>query len=410
MTRPRVGEGARLWLLPAAALAHVGIFAGLFRGVFTIPYSGTGLFYDYAGRIQSGQLPYRDFFAEYPPVALLFFTLPRMLGESFRWYYVWYQVEVVAVDILIVIALYLAARRWSLSPWRLLVGYTVAVLAVGPINLHQFDILPAAFSLFAVLLFVSGFAFGAGIMLALGVMSKVYPILLAPVFVLLAWRRNARGLLVAAGAFLAACVAILLPWLVRAPSSLSTMWRYHAQRDVQIESMYSTLAFAGRPLGLGWVDVVHTFGSFNIKGPFVATLARFATIALLLVLGVTYAFVDRTSRRSRSVAADDVELVGHAAFLVLIAAMIASKVLSPQYLVWLTPFVPFVLGRRRYAVWAAFVVTGLLTYYLYPVRYSALLQGDASGVWLLAVRNTALVVTALLAASSLRRGRAEVAR
>ena len=74
-----------------------------------------------------------------------------MLGESFRWYYVWYQVEVVLADLLIVLALYLAARRWALSPWLLIAAYTAAVLAVGPINLQQFDIFPAALSLFAVI-------------------------------------------------------------------------------------------------------------------------------------------------------------------------------------------------------------------------------------------------------------------
>jgi hypothetical protein len=58
---------------------------GLFRGLYSIRYSGTGLFYEYAGRVLAGQLPYRDFFAEYPPLAIAIFTMPRMLGESFRW-------------------------------------------------------------------------------------------------------------------------------------------------------------------------------------------------------------------------------------------------------------------------------------------------------------------------------------
>jgi hypothetical protein len=88
--------------------------------------------------------------------------------------------------------------------------------------------------------------------------------------------------------------------------------------------------------------------------------------------------------------------------------MIASKVLSPQYLVWLTPFVPFVIGPRRRAVWAGFVVAGLLTYSLYPFRYPALLQRQPSAVVLLAARNVVLIATAVLAAQSLRRSRLEV--
>src|SRR4029078_7296847 len=93
--------------------------------------------------------------------------------------------------------------------------YTVAVLAVGPINLQQFDIFPAALSLFPVLRFAADGVIGAGILLALAVMTKVYPLLLAPMFVLLAWRQNPRGVTKAIVAFVATCVAVLLPWVVR---------------------------------------------------------------------------------------------------------------------------------------------------------------------------------------------------
>jgi uncharacterized membrane protein len=407
MTQPRAG--ARLLMLGGALLAHVGIFAGLFRGVYSLRQSGTGLFYEYAGRILHGQLPYRDFFAEYPPLALAFFTLPRMLGESFRWYYVWYQVEVVLADLLIVLALFLAARRWSLSEWRLIVLYSIAVLAVGPINLQQFDIFPAAFSLLSVLWFVAGGAVGAGVLLALGVMTKVYPILLAPVFVLLAWPKNRRSVLTAIAAFIGTCLVILIPWLVESPSSLREMFRFHADRGIHLDSVYSTIAFAGSSLGIGWVDVIFNFRSWNIAGPFVNVLASVSTFVLLIVLAAVYVLVYRSAHRRAEDASADVEFVGHAAFLVLLAAMAASKVLSPQYLVWFTPFAPFIIGPRRRAVWFGIVATGLLTYYLYPVRYEALLRRETSAILLLAARNCALLITAILAAISLRRADVGVA-
>lgn len=403
MTESR--PAARFWMLGGAALAHVAIFAGLFRGVYSIPYSGTGLFYEYGGRVLAGQLPYRDFFAEYPPLAIVFFTIPRLLGESFRWYYVWYQVEVVAADLLIVIALYLAARRWKLSTWRLIGAYTAAVLAVGPINLQQFDIFPAALSLFAVLRFASDDAIGAGVLLALAVMTKVYPILLAPMFVLLAWQRNRRGIAKAIAAFVVTCVLVLLPWLMRGPASLRGMLSFHADRGTHLDSVYSTIAFAARSFGLTWVNVVYNFRSWNISGPVPDALARWSTFVLIGVLALMYAVIYRTARDRGPDSARDIRFAGHAAFVVLLAAMVASKVLSPQYLVWLTPFVPFVIGPRRVAVSVGVIVAGLLTYWLYPWRYDALLNRDTSAVALLAARNVVLVATAVLAVMSLRRAR-----
>jgi uncharacterized membrane protein len=393
-------------MLGGAALGHVAIFAGLFRGVYSIPYSGTGLFYEYAGRVLAGQLPYRDFFAEYPPLAIGIFTVPRMLGESFRWFYVWYQVEVVIADLLIVVALYLAARRWALSPWMLIAVYTAAVLAVGPINLQQFDIFPAALSLFAVLRFASDDAIGAGVLLALAVMTKVYPLLLAPMFVLLAWRQHRHGVTKAIVAFVMTSIAVLLPWLVRGPASLRGMLSFHAERGTHLDSVYSTIAFAARALGLTWVNIVYNFRSWNISGPVPDVLARISTAMLLAMLAAAYGVIYWTAR-DRSDAARDVRFIGHGALVVLLVAMIASKVLSPQYLVWLTPFVPFVIGPRQRAVWAAFIVTGLLTYWLYPWRYDALLNRETSALALLAARNIALVATTVLAVISLRRAPVE---
>jgi uncharacterized membrane protein len=240
-------------------------------------------------------------------------------------------------------------------------------------------------------------------------MTKVYPILLAPVFVLLAWPKNRRSVLTAIAAFIGTCLVILIPWLVESPSSLREMFRFHADRGIHLDSVYSTIAFAGSSLGIGWVDVIFNFRSWNIAGPFVNVLASVSTFVLLIVLAAVYVLVYRSAHRRAEDASADVEFVGHAAFLVLLAAMAASKVLSPQYLVWFTPFAPFIIGPRRRAVWFGIVATGLLTYYLYPVRYEALLRRETSAILLLAARNCALLITAILAAISLRRADVGVA-
>ena len=42
--------------------------------------SVTPVYYDYASRISTGMLLYRDFASAYPPVAMLHFSLPRPLS------------------------------------------------------------------------------------------------------------------------------------------------------------------------------------------------------------------------------------------------------------------------------------------------------------------------------------------
>jgi uncharacterized membrane protein len=394
-------NGRRALLL--FGLAHVAIFGGLFRGVYSIPFSGTGLYYDYAGKILAGQLPYRDFVAEYPPFALLVFTVPRVLGESFRWYYVWFQVQIVAFDLLVLVALYAAARRWNSPPVRLLTAYSIAILAVGPIVLQQFDLVPAAFMLLAVLAFASGRVAAAGSLLGIGVMTKFYPILIAPLFALLAWRRGRVGdVWRLALACTATCLLLAAPWIMLAPRSLAVLFDYHAQRGIQIESSYATVALAAHALGAARADVVFTFGSWNIAGPFAALLSRLSTIVLILVLALVYAMIDRHVRTNPDSAARDPELLSHAAALILVAALAASKVLSPQYLIWVTPFLPLVTDRRA-AIWSIFAVAGVLTYFMYPFHYEALVAREGYAIAIMGIRNGLLVLLAIVLATSLRR-------
>ena len=399
----REGNG-RGWLV-VFALAHVVIFAGLFRTRYVIPsFPGTSLFYDDASRLLSGQLPYRDFLLEYPPVALVFFTIPRLLARPFYLYFEWYQIQVIVADLVALAALYAAARRWNLDVRRVLAVYTIAVLAVGPVNHEQFDIFPATLSLLAVIWFAAGRDVGAWVFLGLGTMTKVYPVLLAPMFALLEWQRSGwRRMPRAALAFGAACIVPLVPWLIIAPGSLASLVAFHAKRGVQIESTYSSIAFAGRLLNLGWVDVVASFRSINIAGPFVDVLARISAPILIVVLILAYVVIERQSRGRRA-AADDVAFVGHSAAFVLLAAMAASKVLSPQYFVWVIPFVPFMNGSRGRIGVVAFAVLGLLTYYVYPVHYADLEGKWPGAILALDLRNMLLVALAVYLAKSFPAG------
>jgi uncharacterized membrane protein len=366
-----------------------------------MPFSGTGLYYEYAGKTLAGALPYRDFVLEYPPLALVFFTVPRLLGESFRWYYVWFQTEVVAADLIVVATLYYAARKWDLRPVRVLAEYSLVVLAIGPIALHQFDLFAAMFLLLAIVAFASGRATASAVFLALGVMTKVYPLLIAPLFVLIEWRRGrVRELLRPVAAFIVTCVTVTTPWLVLAPRSLAVFFRYHADRGIHIDSAYGTIALAARSLAGTTATVVFRFASWNVAGPLPDALARISTWILLLTVSVVYAVIDRRIRTAPD-RSSGVEFMATAVTLVIAAALPASKVLSPQYLVWLAPTLPLIESRGRRTILLIFAATGVLTYFMYPLYYSDFLARYDWAIGAMLVRNALLVILAIAIAKSL---------
>jgi hypothetical protein len=384
-------------------LLHVVIFAAVFRGPYVMPFSGTGLYYEYASAIVAGQVPYRDFLVEYPPFALVFFTLPRLLGESFRWYYVWYQVLIVVADLVVLFTLF-AARDDDTTAWRTLASYTLLLLAVGPIILQQFDLFAAAFALLAIYYFSIKRDHVAWAFIGLATMTKVYPLLLAPVFLILDWQSNhsIRRLLNAALVVAMTCVVVMLPLLVIAPTSVRAMYSFHSGRGIHLDTVYASIAFAARSLGWGWVDVEFTYRSWNIAGPVADALLRFSTATLAVVLLASYALIFARARMLSDNLRRNSGLVATCAALVLAAGLIGSKVLSPQFLVWLLTPLPLIVRPRRWTIWAVFALSGAVTYYIYPRHYSELLARESGAVTALALRNLLLVSLVVLLAHSLR--------
>ena len=108
------------------------------------------------------------------------------------------------------------------------------------------------------------------------------------------------------------------------------------------------------------------------------------TAVLLLVTGIA---VWRAYLRSGAGARD---FPRYAAALIL-AFMLGSKVLSPQYAVWLLPLVPLCAGGAAgLAACLLFLAACLTTTLVFPTHYADLLNLRSPGPQLLMLRNTLL--------------------
>jgi uncharacterized membrane protein len=283
-----------------------------------------------------------------------------------------------------------------MSPTRVLIAYTIGVLAVGPITLHQFDIFSAAFTILALVALAREKSVLAAFWLALGVATKIYPILLAPLFVLVEWKRGRlRQIGYAVAAFIATGTLTVLPWLLRAPKSLLVMINYHKDRGIHLDSTWASVAFVPRALKLTWVNVQLQFQSWQIGGPATDALIPISSAVLFGVLAFSYWWI---LRRIRSGAPIDLEFLARASAFVLLGAMAASKVFSPQYLFWPVPFLALLDLQSDGLMHGLFVVVGLITYWVYPFHYPALIDRYPLPITALIVRNALVAVLAVMIA------------
>jgi hypothetical protein len=351
------------------------------------------LYQAYGERIADGFVPYRDFGFEYPPGALPALVLPALVTNSVHAYRNAFVAEMAIVGVLGVLVLDVALRRLELPRRERVLSLAVVALApllLGGVILTRFDLVPALLVVGAVALTVAGRRRAAALVVGIGAAVKLYPALLLPPLAIDAWRRGGRReLAIVLGLAVTPILLAYAAFLVVAPDGVLDSLGRQAGRPLQIESLGAGVLLAlhhGFGTGLGWTS---GSGSQNLTGAGAGALAvvqGLAQVAAVVLVWISYARGPSTTER----------LVRHAAASV-VAFVALSKVLSPQFLVWLVLLVPLVGGPRRRAAIALTAVACALTAIWFPARYWDLVRDfDPLSSWLVLLRG--LVLLGLLAA------------
>ena len=350
----------------------------------------------YAELIFDGNVPYRDFFVEYPPGSLAPIALAGLFGTGSDTFAVALEVGMVACLLAIQgIARALAGRHGLAVAWAV----AFVPILVGPLARERIDLYPAVLLALGLWLVARGLRAGpapaarpvlAGMaVLGVGAVTKVFPAAAALAVVM--WlvgaghrRLAGRGAVV----FIVAGALVVVPFAVVGGRGFWDGATFQTQRPVQVES---TPAMVLRVLGgsvlTGTGARPSIYRSHALEGGHAQTVAAlFAALqaaALLAMAGWAWSAGRRRAPPGELVLAS---LAGVLAFISL------GKVLSPQFLLWVAPLAPlaWVLGQRAVAV--MLVVAAVLTQWEYPQHYTEVVEGLAPGVTVTAARNVLLVL------------------
>ena len=353
-------------------------------------YSDLHVYALYGGNMAAGNVPYRDFFDEYPPLAQPVFLLARVAGAShfalaFKALMALFGVGTIACAVVTLRALRVTLLRAAAA----VAVIAAAPLLAGPIFLNAYDLWPAFLLSLALMLLVLDrplLAFGV---LGAAVAAKVYPVALLPIALLYIGPRVRRSAFVS---FAGVLVLAHLPFVILGPGGLRFSYSVQARRGLELNSIGGAVLLAAHKVGIGHPRLGNEPpGSLNVLGGAADAIAVVCTVLVLCAL-VAAAVVFARSRR------DPQALVVSAAAAV--AGFVAfDKVFSAQYVDWLVPLVPL----AGLAASASTVVVLGLTRLVFSHRTGVQAGGDA--VWLLLARDTFVVfVTILLLGSVPRHG------
>jgi hypothetical protein len=228
----------------------------------------------------------------------------------------------------------------------------------------RFDLIPAGFTLIALILAKRErwrWAFAA---LALATLFKFYALALIVPF-LIAQQSQCRGTKWYAwqrwqplGVFVLLCAVVTGISLMLSIEGTLAPLSYFEVRPIQVESGAASLLWLASFLKYH-VHYVTSFGAVNIISP----LSHRADIlgVLGMVIGLLYTFWLQWRGKLG---------LFSASLLTLLIMIITGKVFSPQYLIWVTPLVAYI-GKCNWKWLVSWGTIGLLTTLIYPYMYKA---------------------------------------
>jgi hypothetical protein len=334
--------------------------------------------------ILRGEVPYRDFFIEYPPGSLPAFVPPALFSASQASSINLFSLEMALTLVVTLLLTALGARRLGGSGTWILPAATfvLAALLLYPVAVTRYDAVVALTLGLAVFFATLGgrYLLLAYASLGLGTAAKFVP-LLAVLPLALTRRGVARG----CGVFLAVVALFFVPFALLGGRGLLQSFAYQAERGLQVESLAaSVLMFLHSA-----ESIAFEHGAFEVRGEGAGLATSLTPILTLLLLAVTGFAMWWEFRRCGGLEVG--AFPRHAAALIL-AFMLGSRVLSPQYLIWLLPLVPLSAGGLvGTIICVLFLAACFTTTLVFPIHYADLLSFRYPGPELLVARNLLLV-------------------
>lgn len=338
--------------------------------------------------LKSGSYPVGDVTWQYPPAAALAILSPGALpfmAYTSAFFVVAFLCDAAAFGLLL-----RAGTRPGRSPRGVWV-WVAGVPLLGPTAYARYDLMVTAVAVAALLAGVRRPGV-LGALAGFGAMLKVWPVL-----VLLGTPRG-RTTRVSWAAAAVTGAAVVLVAAVAMPGSLAFL-TYQRDRGTEVESLGGLVFQIARHFG--WHgQVLLNYGSVEFVGPYVPLVSSAAMALSVLAFG--WLLWWRITAREFTASTP-----GDAGFAAVLLFTTTSRVISPQYMLWLVGLaaVCLVLRESRMTLPAVLVLAATgVTLLEFPLGFGHVVGGDLRGVLLLLVRNGLLVAATLCACGRLWRG------
>jgi hypothetical protein len=381
---PAAGFVERWWLVllmvavvAAVMVAVVASDLGDRLAVGSVLHGDPPLYEERWEDMASGAIPYVDMVFEHLPLTIVPIAGAALLRDLLG---VDYSTAFTLLTAILVIATTAVVRGTARSLGEPAAGtrFLILIVPLLPLLLFRNDFLPVLCAAIAVSAWVRGRELTGVVGAAAGVLAKAWPVAL----VVTEWWRGNRARAVMLTIFTAVLMAALL--------SLPGFQSGRAFAGVHEETIAGSLVLLWRHITGTDLGIVLHAGAWYLKVGAWAAALNLAIGAGLGIWALTGVRADFTWHRAHTMLS-----------ALVLALVLASPLLSPQFLVWPMAFLAIVIGRRPLII---ATVTSIATIVLFGIW-------DPQAVWWsisLLGRNALVVALAVIAARAAATGKERI--
>jgi len=281
-----------------------------------------GFYFDHGMMLIQGQLPYVNYFFDYPIlifVPTILALIPALLLQDTMVFVYSFQILMVLCDLLITICVYLIGLRIWDQKTALYAGLIYATaFSSAYFVLTKYDAFPTVLLMMALLCTVYGAAMKGYVTTAAGFFAKIFPVIALPFIVLFNAKESSikqeiyRSLKV----FLPLIAILILPFLAFRTDIINTYLPIRTGMDYYSNTVTFTI--------YSWLHDV--FGTAISLDVILGVMFVMLVAGLLALVYLAYSSPQK-----------DPVLLLKLVLTAIVLVIFCVKVRSPQYLVWFTP-------------------------------------------------------------------------
>jgi len=193
------------------------------------------------------------------------------------------------------------------------------------------------------------------------------------------------------------CIGVNIPFVLNGQDRFNEFLKYQTQRDVQVESSYSTVFLLAEKIGIAKTDLEIQYGALEIVNNYTNPVGKISQAAIILSsVGIYCIFIFLKLKRKVNIQSTLILL----SISVVLAFIFFNKVFSPQYLVWILLFIPLLalvdFGKKKKRIQIAFLILFILTFLIFPCFYDLLSKKNLLLEIMLLARNLLVLIIGIM--------------